>query len=234
MVQGQVCFTNGKWNYPKKGYKKNWRSHQLFKMAKQQTSLVPLKLYILQLLGMLNSQLVLISLSSLLPPIAISPEFLSLKASTGLWPASNYGKDIIIGVIDSGIWPEHPSFEDHGRPAGKVSSKWKGKCGGQQFNSSVCNSKLIGVRYFNAALKRRFRSSIVDSARDTTGHGTYVSSVAAGNFLKWVSFDGYAEGTTKAIADGVDVICIAMGYNLQASNRKAINGTYRKSFILCH
>lgn len=188
-----------------------------------------------------------------------SPEFLSLKASTGLWPASNYGKDIIIGVIDSGIWPEHPSFEDHGRPAGKVSSKWKVKCeGGQQFNSSMCNSKLIGVRYFNAALKRKFRSSIVDSARDTTGHGTYVSSVVAGNFLTWASFDGYAEGTTKgvapyarismykvvwdggikcyvvagmdqAIADGVDVICIAMGYK-QTTEKLSLEPIVKASF----
>ncbi|XP_050242438.1 subtilisin-like protease SBT3 [Quercus robur] len=188
-----------------------------------------------------------------------SPEFLSLKASTGLWPASNYGKDIIIGVIDSGIWPEHPSFEDHGRPAGKVSSKWKVKCeGGQQFNSSMCNSKLIGVRYFNAALKRKFRSSIVDSARDTTGHGTYASSVVAGNFLTWSSFDGYAEGTTKgvapyarismykvvwdggircyvvagmdqAIADGVDVICIAMGYK-QTTEKLSLEPIVKASF----
>ncbi|KAE7995894.1 hypothetical protein FH972_000657 [Carpinus fangiana] len=32
-----------------------------------------------------------------------TPEYLSLNAFTGLWPASNYGKDIIIGIIDSGV-----------------------------------------------------------------------------------------------------------------------------------
>ncbi|GMY19305.1 subtilisin-like protease SBT3 [Fagus crenata] len=131
-----------------------------------------------------------------------SPEFLSLKSSTGLWPASNYGKDVIIGFIDSGIWPEHPSFKDDGLIAYKNSSKWKGMCeGGKQFNSSMCNSKLIGVRYFNAGLKRGARFlPFEESARDTTGHGTLVSSIAAGNYVNGASYFGHAEGTAKGVA----------------------------------
>lgn len=85
-----------------------------------------------------------------------SLDSVSLKASIGLWLASNYGKDIIIGVVDSGIWPEQPSFKANGMPIGKVSTKWNGTCeGGQQFNSSMCHSKLIEVRYFNATLKEK-------------------------------------------------------------------------------
>ncbi len=66
--------------------------------------------------------------------------------------------------------------------------KWNGRCkGGQQFNSSMCNSKLIGARYFNAALKREAGLSsgflpIVESARDTTGHGTLISSIV----IEWI------------------------------------------------
>ena len=43
--------------------------------------------------------------------------------------------DIIIGVIDSGIWPESDSFNDEGY--GPPPKKWKGTCdGGLNF---TCN-----------------------------------------------------------------------------------------------
>ncbi|KAB1222143.1 Subtilisin-like protease [Morella rubra] len=174
-----------------------------------------------------------------------SPEFLSLNPVTGLLHASNHGKDIIIGIIDTGIWPESPSFKDSGI-ATKVPSKWTGSCeGGQDFNSSMCNAKLIGARYFNEAIKGDLKGQMLsmDSARDTSGHGTMVSAIAAGNYVEKVSFSGYAEGTAKgvapysrvaaykvswnegtrasdvlagidqAVADGCDVICISLGFS---------------------
>ena len=68
------------------------------------------------------------------------------------------GEDVIIGMVDGGVWPEHPSFSDRtGANKNGVSGKlsyqqipgWHGKCvPGEEFNASNCNQKLIGAQYF--------------------------------------------------------------------------------------
>ncbi|XP_021894467.1 subtilisin-like protease SBT4.13 [Carica papaya] len=133
--------------------------------------------------------------------------------------------NIVVGVIDSGIWPESKSFNDKG--FGPAPKKWKGACnGGKNF---TCNNKIIGARFYTT-----------DSARDTDGHGSHTASTAAGNEVSDVSFFGMAKGVAiggvpfariaaykvcvengcgteallaafdDAIADGVDVITISI------------------------
>ncbi|KAK6260775.1 hypothetical protein SCA6_015249 [Theobroma cacao] len=76
-----------------------------------------------------------------------TPQFLGLEKGKGLWHASNLKSDVIIGVVDTGIWPEHPSFQDRGLSA--IPSRWKGACvKGTKFSSSNCNRKLIGAKFF--------------------------------------------------------------------------------------
>ncbi|KAL0689087.1 hypothetical protein Bca4012_088764 [Brassica carinata] len=73
--------------------------------------------------------------------------FLGFSDNSGLWNNSNYGEDVIVGVLDTGIWPEHPSFSDSGLDP--VPSTWKGACEiGPDFLASSCNRKLIGARAF--------------------------------------------------------------------------------------
>ncbi|MED6209236.1 hypothetical protein PIB30_052760 [Stylosanthes scabra] len=139
--------------------------------------------------------------------------------------------DVIIGAIDSGIWPESESFNDHG--FSPIPKKWKGVCeGGKNF---TCNNKIIGARHY---LKGE------GSARDVVGHGTHTASTTAGNKVSGASFYGIAGGVARggapsariavysacsnedcssdnilaafddAIADGVDLITISIGANL--------------------
>lgn len=41
--------------------------------------------------------------SAVIPTTTSTPEFLSLNSFSGLWPTTNYGEDIIIGIVDSGL-----------------------------------------------------------------------------------------------------------------------------------
>ncbi|CAL5356893.1 unnamed protein product [Camellia sinensis] len=128
-------------------------------------------------------------------------QFLSLSPATGLWPASDYGKDVIVGVLDSGVWPESKSFDDEGMT--EIPSTWKGTCEkGQEFNSSLCNLKLIGARYFNKGVRaaKPNVSISMNSARGSDGHGTHTSSTAAGNYVKSTSYFGYASGKARGVA----------------------------------
>lgn len=131
-----------------------------------------------------------------------TPEFLFLNAYTGLWPASKYGEDVIVAVIDSGVWPERASFKDKGLPK-TLPTKWKGICQqGETFNSSICNAKLIGARYYNKGLTSRNPNINIsmNSARDTRGHGTYTSSIVAGNYVNGAKYFSYGYGVAKGVA----------------------------------
>ncbi|HYU57102.1 MAG TPA: S8 family serine peptidase, partial [Actinomycetota bacterium] len=132
-----------------------------------------------------------------------TPSDLGLTGEGGFWGSGGpggtdaVGEDVIIGVIDTGIWPEHPSFSDQSdftyRPGnagralrvyGPPPAQWHGTCqGGELFSAKSCNNKLIGARYFVSGLTLAGASLEGDylSARDHDGHGTHTASTAGGN-----------------------------------------------------
>ncbi|KAK2354260.1 CO(2)-response secreted protease [Trifolium repens] len=108
--------------------------------------------------------------------------------------------DIIIALIDTGIWPESPSFKDDG--IGKIPSKWKGVCmEGHDFKKSNCNRKLIGARYYNTQDTLISNKTHIEgtkgSPRDSIGHGTHTASTAAGVFVDNASYFGLGKGTAR-------------------------------------
>ncbi|XVF10279.1 hypothetical protein REPUB_Repub07fG0169000 [Reevesia pubescens] len=124
-------------------------------------------------------------------------------SSKNLLTRSNMGEGTIIGVIDSGVWPESESFND--RDMDPIPSHWKGICQeGQLFNSSNCNKKLIGARWFIKGLLDQNETPInissgedFLSSRDSPGHGTHTTSTAAGNFVENANFEGLATGLAR-------------------------------------
>ncbi|KAG8648665.1 subtilisin-like protease SBT4.15 [Manihot esculenta] len=141
---------------------------------------------------------------------------------------------IIVGLLDTGIYVESPSFNDHGY--GPPPSKWKGKCAvGANFTG--CNNKVIGAKYYH--LEKTDPGQ--QSPADDDGHGTHTSSIAAGVAVNGASLYGIANGTARggvpsariamykvcweggcsdmdllagfddAIADGVDILSVSIG-----------------------
>lgn len=147
-----------------------------------------------------------------------TPSFLGLDnaATGGLWTKAGgnlKGEGVIIGVIDSGIWPESLSFTDRVDANGKPAAKgflayqqipgWHGKCTpGEGFNASMCNQKLIGAQYFNAAWggNAGIAEEEFASPRDFGGHGTHTASTSGGNANVPTTQDAALFGSVSGIA----------------------------------
>ncbi len=112
----------------------------------------------------------------------VSPEFIG---ATDIWDGSatpavgTMGEGMIIGIIDSGINMDHPSFAGTGGDGyvHPMPNEYVGWCndGHEKYDSSlVCNSKLIGVYSYPES---------GDDPEDDNGHGSHTASTAAGNIV---------------------------------------------------
>ncbi|MGC5583860.1 S8 family peptidase [Ornithinimicrobium sp. W1665] len=144
-----------------------------------------------------------------------SPEFLGLTGAGGAWANGLTGEGVVVGVIDTGIWPEHLSFADDGSyPAAPEDVPEDLPCefGNSEHNAADapfdCNNKLLGARQ----MLETYRSVVgaepfeFDSARDDNGHGTHTASTAAGNAGVPATIEGQDLGEVSGIAPGAHVI----------------------------
>lgn len=134
-----------------------------------------------------------------------STDFLGLGGEGGVWDATggveSAGEGVVVGIIDSGVAPENPSFA--GEPLGDApgaepyrdgesivfdkadGTRFRGACvTGEQFTADDCSTKLIGARYFldnfEEASIGADRAEYV-SPRDGNGHGSHTASTAVGD-----------------------------------------------------
>lgn len=147
-----------------------------------------------------------------------SPTFLGLDSRRGgPWTKDINGEGVIVGVIDTGIWPEHPSFADDGSYEDlgiTLDSSVGDPCdfGNTSHNAEdkpfECNNKLLGARQFQAAydLNAGITEKEYDSARDDEGHGTHTAATAAGNSNVSAKIFGIDRGTVSGLAPRARII----------------------------
>jgi hypothetical protein len=157
-----------------------------------------------------------------------TPDFLGLSGSKGEWAQkggrATAGDGVVVGVLDTGIWPENASFR--GSPIGSTpKTKWDitlkggvtrmekvdgtvftGACEtGESFELSDCNTKVISARAYGDAFLDAVPESLLSehefiSPRDGAGHGSHTAGTAAGNITKGVKTAGLKFGTISGMA----------------------------------
>ncbi|MGW5195046.1 S8 family peptidase [Kribbella sp. NPDC004138] len=161
-------------------------------------------------------------------------DFLKLSGQTGVWNKlggkATAGQGVVVGVVDTGIWPESaslsgpklgteaPTSTDPYRPylSGSTTVMEKadggtftGSCEtGDGFTADLCNTKLISAKYFGEgwlSLVPPERRADYVSPRDGEGHGTHTATTAAGRADVDVQLGGRDLGTVTGVAPAAKI-----------------------------
>jgi subtilisin family serine protease len=138
--------------------------------------------------------------------------------------SASSGKGVIVGILDSGSWPEHPSYADPGTlpapPATADGTPRVCNFGDNPLTPAsdpfVCNRKLIGGRPFLDTYNAVVGGDVYpNSARDSNGHGTHTSTTSAGGPVAHANPLGIDRGAIRGIAPAAAIsvykVCGATG-----------------------
>jgi len=158
-----------------------------------------------------------------------SPNYVGITEGGQAWSKGWVGEDVVIASIDTGLWPEHPSFADV--PTPKKGNKGPNIAYGPapNFTSSgcdfgntaanpadtpaSCSNKLVTARCYNLGFSSgpdaanpcggdgaSTGSHEFQSARDVDGHGSHTAATAGGNYGVVASIGGNPAGSVSGIA----------------------------------
>jgi subtilisin family serine protease len=152
------------------------------------------------------------------PLTDVTPDFIgATEAWSQISDSTTAGEGVIVGILDTGIWPEHPSLADNGidHPGGTYACEFGDGSDPLLGDPFTCNDKLIGAYAFTDtylavedALDGEFCNNATGacSARDANGHGTHTATTAAGSHVESVNLLGVERGPISGIAPGAHVI----------------------------
>ncbi|KAI4372306.1 hypothetical protein MLD38_010552 [Melastoma candidum] len=148
-----------------------------------------------------------------------TPEFLGLppgdRGRILQGGSRDAGRGIVIGFVDTGIDPLHPSFANTYPVAtsedgnSSDSGKFTGDCEmGPLFPAGSCNGKIVSARFFAAGARAAAPlKPYVDfmSPYDAVGHGSHVAAAAAGNVDVPVVVNGFVYGRARGMAPAAKI-----------------------------
>lgn len=151
-------------------------------------------------------------------PLAVSDEARYIGAPAvydELGSSTTAGAGVLIADLDTGVWPEHPSFDSRPdlpaaptRPDGTaIACDYGDNPLTPAYDPYVCNNKLVGGQPFLDTYNSVVGDALYPgAARDDEGHGTHTTSTAGGNPLATAKLFGVDRGPVQGIAPGAQLV----------------------------
>lgn len=143
-----------------------------------------------------------------------STEFINATAAySALRTRKGAGTGVLLGNLDSGVWPEHPSFADQGHLPDYAGPALPCEFGDNPLTAEddpfECNNKLVGGAPYLDTYELAIGlppEEYPGSARDADGHGSHTSSTSAGNVVTDVDTLGPTLSRINGVAPGAQVM----------------------------
>ncbi|WRX30790.1 Peptidase S8/S53 domain - like 10 [Theobroma cacao] len=141
-----------------------------------------------------------------------TPEFLGLGRSSDLFPTSNSMGEVIVGILDTGVWPELKSFDDS--ELGPIPAGWKGECQGMKLRLDLL------MKPWNQSPREMMMDMELTQQLQQPGYASGTARGMASHARVAVykaCWLGGCFGTDilaamdAAVADGVDVLSMSIG-----------------------